>query len=489
LAQFPDEENAIRRVFQALTDPGTGDRPIRRKQSASQLSAVSAISAGRLETILDAFMARDFLREEKTSSDQVVDLMHESVMWQWPRLRDWIIDESAEASRLRFFREAAQKKLALTGATLEEAQSIRVKIKSSPKWVRRYLSDEGEIQRILDWILESERRQRSEIEALRRGRTRLLWALGAAVLAAVLIAWFWWQGYVSRRETREQLAQNYWQTSRTAQAAGDNLGAQYFAAEAIRLLPSLQRTVLLDLRAISLPWISATFSHQDTVRGALFNHDESRILTWSSDRTARLWDARTGQHIGAAMQHQGVVEGAQFNHDESRILTWSFDHTARLWDARTGQQIGPALQHPGMVVGAQFNHDESLILTWSFDHTARLWDARTGQQIGPALQHQDTVEGAQFNHDESRILTWSEDHTARVWLLNADLDFPADQFILWIQAATDTDYDVLSREVKTLDPARWREIRNHYEQVAAEHAKTCKYPEANQWLQLHNPPQ
>jgi hypothetical protein len=79
-------------------------------------------------------------------------------------------------------------------------------------------------------------------------------------------------------------------------------------------------------------------------------------------------------------------------------------------------------------------------------------------------------------------------NTARVWLLNADLDFPADQVRLLIQAATGTDYDILTRQVKTLDPARWREIRNRSEQIAAQHAKTCNYPDANQWLQLHNLP-
>jgi WD40 repeat protein len=68
-----------------------------------------------------------------------------------------------------------------------------------------------------------------------------------------------------------------------------------------------------------------------SVNGALFNHDESRILTWSGDGTARLWDARTGQPLGPALQHKERVNGALFSHDESRILTWSGDGTARIW--------------------------------------------------------------------------------------------------------------------------------------------------------------
>ena len=32
-----------------------------------------------------------------------------------------------------------------------------------------------------------------------------------------------------------------------------------------------------------------TFKHEESVNGAVFNRDESRILTWSEDGTARLW--------------------------------------------------------------------------------------------------------------------------------------------------------------------------------------------------------
>lgn len=108
--------------------------------------------------------------------------------------------------------------------------------------------------------------------------------------------------------------------------------------------------------------------------------------------------------------------------------------------------------------------------------------------ISPALQHQGWVHGAQFSRGENRILTWSTDDTARVSLLNADLDFPAEHVELWIQAVTGTEYDFVTRQVKTLDQKRWHLIREDYEKIAADHAKCCKYRAANQWLRLQNEP-
>ena len=50
------------------------------------------------------------------------------------------------------------------------------------------------------------------------------------------------------------------------------------------------------------------------------------------------------------MKHERI-EGAVFNRDESRILTWSEDGTARLWDAQTQTQVGPEMKHEGRRLG------------------------------------------------------------------------------------------------------------------------------------------
>ncbi len=91
-----------------------------------------------------------------------------------------------------------------------------------------------------------------------------------------------------------------------------------------------------------------------------------------------------------------------------------------------------------------------------------------------------------FSRDESRILPWGWDNMGCIWLLNADLDFPADALELLIQAFTGSEYDFVAEQVKMLDTQRWHSIRERYKRMASEHAKICKYPEANRWLQERN---
>jgi WD40 repeat protein len=76
------------------------------------------------------------------------------------------------------------------------------------------------------------------------------------------------------------------------------------------------------------------------VWAATFDVKGERVLTASSDKTARIWDARTGEPIGKPLHHDGEVWAATFDAKGERVVTASWDKTARIWDARTGEPLG-----------------------------------------------------------------------------------------------------------------------------------------------------
>src|SRR5262249_18152095 len=78
-------------------------------------------------------------------------------------------------------------------------------------------------------------------------------------------------------------------------------------------------------------WL-VSLGHEKSVNFAAFSPDASRVVTASSDNTARIWDAASANEIAVLRGHEDEVRSAAFSPDGSRIVTASKDRTARIWD-------------------------------------------------------------------------------------------------------------------------------------------------------------
>ncbi len=196
--------------------------------------------------------------------------------------------------------------------------------------------------------------------------------------------------------------------------------------------------------------------HKGIVGNVAFSPDGALAITSSWDRTARLWNVRTGEHILTLDGHAGIVTSAAFSPDGTRIVTTATKDHARLWDTKTGNKIadlkGTNIDHYKTIFSkdgtrlvtvsgfdiylwdtktgkkisvlnghtkpisfAAFSADSSRIVTSSWDASVRLWNVRTGRKIIDFKGHKDQVNKVIFNPDETRIATVSLDRTLRLW--------------------------------------------------------------------------
>ncbi|MCR9193727.1 MAG: trypsin-like serine protease [Hyphomonas sp.] len=106
-----------------------------------------------------------------------------------------------------------------------------------------------------------------------------------------------------------------------------------------------------------------------------FMQDEQSILVQDT-AGATVWNLENGRQI-ARIDHLNFVRDALVSEDESKILTWSEDGTARVWRTASGEEIR-RVYHDGWVNGAAFMSADERVLTWSDDGTARITELATG---------------------------------------------------------------------------------------------------------------
>jgi WD40 repeat protein len=86
-----------------------------------------------------------------------------------------------------------------------------------------------------------------------------------------------------------------------------------------------------------------------------------------------VWRADTGAPIAELKGHEKEIVSAVFSPDGTRVVTASSDNTARIWMSDTGALVAVLTGHAYRVNSARFSPDGTRVVTASDDETARVW--------------------------------------------------------------------------------------------------------------------
>ncbi len=454
--QLTEEQQPIaRNIFLRLTELGEGTEDTRRRATLPELvphQTHQPLVTAVLEILAEARLI--------TIGEEVVEIAHEALIQEWPRLREWLVQDRERLRLHRKLTEAAHEweanhrdasllyrgtRLAQIGEWIEDSANLLSSLENqflaaSRAQAEREAADrEAQHQRELETAqqLAKAERQRAEenlraAAQLRRRRLYLLLALAATgVLAAVAI-------FLGGR-AQAQAVNNAKLVTQNAAIAGT---AQ--AASTLAVAESFSRATQEAQAVFNAATSQANFSRAEAQRLAAeaksLSEQNGRteliaLLSLRSVRTlytaegdAALAQALTLDYpLGLFTAAADAVNAAALSPDNQAVVGASSDGKAYVWDAATWQELTTLIGHEGALYAVAYSHDGRYILTGGLDKTARLWDARTGEQLRVFEGHADRLNDVAFSPDDAYALTSSGDHTAILW--DVESGRPLRQFV------------------------------------------------------------
>jgi len=459
----PDEQQLARRIFLRLTELGdetaTGDTRRRVTLDELILKAEDAKTThALLRTLADA-------RLVVTNGDSV-EVAHEALIRQWPRLRGWLEDN----------RESLRLHRQLTGSaheweTLDRDPEILyrgTRLSQARDWAVTHSEEMNALEREFlaasAWraeheAAEREKQRQRELEAAHKlaeaqtsfarqlGR-RAVYLTGAFVVALLMALVALYFGSQARQTAVTAENERRIATARELAAASlNNLNVDperslLLALQSISTTRSVDGAILPESieslhRALVSSPIRATLSaHGTPVLSAAYSPDGKRLATIGNDGTVQLWDPSSRREllrIAGTTQPSDVVtiQRVVFS-PNGKLLAACDGSEIKLYDPASGSELRALTGHPADVTAIVFSADGRYIASGGVDGSVIIWEAAGGSIHARLAGHTATIEGLAFSPDGQWLVTAGDDDALNLWnvatgdLLHDYSDFTAE---------------------------------------------------------------
>ena len=363
-----------------------------------------------LSRLVDARLVVVRQQEDEGGSGAALELVHESLVESWGRLRRWIEESREELVFLAEVGQAAdlwarrgeREEEVWQGRTLRDARAAMDACTTEVALpVRRF-------------IAAGERKDRARGRRRRAGLAVVIAALAlvaaGAVLAALAITQQKREVQARMLEVQRRKAEAQHGAARAALAKGDMLEARANLRGAMETLDNAQvRTLWWRLRREPAVWRRKLGG---LVYRVSISPDGRTLAAACQDQSIYLLDTRT-RAVRVLRGHRDQVFGVHFSPGGNVLASGTWGGEVGLWDLKTGalKQLKP---HKAGINTVRVSPDGKLLATGSLDKTIHLYDLPGGALRAVLSGHSGPVYDVRFTPDSERVVSGAGD-SVRVW--------------------------------------------------------------------------
>jgi len=416
----PTGQAMARRLFTRLVTPGEGTEDTRRRVLRSELSGVSA-------EVIDTYGAARLLTfdHDPASREPTVEVAHEALLREWPRLRGWLDDDR---DGLRVLRHLGQASEAWEASGREASELYRGgRLEAAEEWAAEHEDDLTPAE--ATFLRASVDRRAAEESAERRRVRRLRILLAATAVVAVVAGIAGVVALQQRSDARaqrevardnEQAAEQSAGEARAAQAEAQTNetaaeGAR-FEAELERMAADAANLVEDDVTvALLLAAEASAMEQSPATLGALQNvlANTGPFLGWvgAGTHTTGAWwlddqrlvgvgpdgvvihdrGARTSVTLVSepvahrrlprldSQQNDFPVVAVSAEVGVAALVPEARSETVELWSIASGELVW-SYDHPSQVDAVAIDGASGLAATLDFDGTLRIFEVASGLQ-------------------------------------------------------------------------------------------------------------
>lgn len=399
------QQQAARLIFLRLVRLGTTSPDTRRQAQREEFDDEQWAVVGQLAD------NRLLVTNRDDTDQETVELAHEILIENWPRLAGWLHADRAFflwreglRSSMRLWERSGQDDGALLrGGPLAEAEG-----RVAERWDDLTAAEQHFIHASQALRLEMESAEAAQRQRERRHARDLAAALESRTQALTL----------AQRAAALAESHSLGSAAQLALFQSDSGKALGLARQAVQIddPPAEARLMLADA-AYAPGCRRILFGHKAAVHGVAFHPDQRRAVSAGADSSLLLWDLASGQPLHRFLGHAGAVYAVDVGPDGRRLLSASADGALILWEVETGAVLQRLSGHAEAVRQARFLPDGNAALSAGDDGCLLLWDLTTGSVRARWQEHSQPVHALAVSPNGQAALSGDAQGTIIHWAL------------------------------------------------------------------------